>query len=249
MAIPGHDFTLRLLTDAGISSGMRVLDVGCGSGDVALIVSQLVGGHGRVIGVDHDDAALAIARQRAALSRIAAEFVQGRLADLPDSIGTFDAIVGRRVLMYQADTIGATRALARHLRPGGVMVFQEHDTTMAPASLDAFPLHRKAQGWVREMIAREGADLHIGFNLHRILTNAGLTVESVRAECLVQTPDAPYGLGHIVRACLMRIVSLGVATADEVDIENLQSRLDEERAGSDGIYVGDVMFGAWARMQ
>lgn len=63
------------------------------------------------------------------------------------------------------------------------------------------------------MIAREGADLHIGFNLHGILTKAGLNVECVRAECLVQTRDAPYGLGSIVKACLPRIVALGVATS------------------------------------
>jgi hypothetical protein len=39
----------------------------------------------------------------------------------------------------------------------------------------------------------------------------------------------------------------GVATAEEVDIETLQQRLDEERTQSTGIYIGDVMFGAWAR--
>jgi len=94
---------------------------------------------------------------------------------------------------------------------------------------------------------REEADLHIGFNLHGIFTQAGLTVESVRAECLVQTPDAPYNLGAIVRACLPRIIALGVASAEEVDIETLQARLDQERSVSSGVYVGDVMFGSWAR--
>jgi hypothetical protein len=39
----------------------------------------------------------------------------------------------------------------------------------------------------------------------------------------------------------------GVATAEEVDIETLQQRLDEERTQSTGIYIGDVMFGACAR--
>lgn len=43
------------------------------------------------------------------------------------------------------------------------MLFQEHDTTMVPACVDSFELHRKAQGWIQQMIALEGADLHIGF--------------------------------------------------------------------------------------
>lgn len=248
MTIAKKDFTTQLLIDAGISAGMRVLDVGCGLGDVAFLLGSLVGSTGEVMGIDHDAEALASARKRIAEPEQALPvFVQSGLLDLPAAMGTFDAIVGRRVLMYQADTVAAVTALAKYLRPGGVMVFQEHDTTMAPASIDAFILHRQAQGWLQEMLAREGADLHIGFNLHAILGKAGLAVEYVRAECIVQTPDKPYGLGYIVGACLPRIIALGVATEDEVGVETLQQRLDEERVRSDGIYIGDVMFGAWAR--
>lgn len=242
------DFTTRLLIDAGIGEGMRILDAGCGSGDVSFLLCDLVKRSGEIIGVDHAADAIALARQRcAAHAQPSLTFLQGDLLELPDSVGTFDAIVGRRVLMYQRNAVATIRALSKCLRHGGVMVFQEHDTTMAPASVDPFPLHERAQRWIQEMIAREGADLHIGFNLHSIFTQAGLTVESVRAECLVQTPDAPYSLGAIVRACLPRIIALGVASAEEVEIDTLQERLDQERSGYSGIYVGDVMFGSWAR--
>ncbi|WP_460928508.1 hypothetical protein [Pseudomonas sp. MC6] len=44
-----------------------------------------------------------------------------------------------------------------------------------------------------------------------------------------------------------RIIALGVASAEEVEIEALQERLDQERSAFSGIYVGDVMFGSWAR--
>jgi SAM-dependent methyltransferase len=247
MTITNADFTSRLVVDAGIRAGMKVLDVGCGSGDVAFLLARLVGASGTIVGVDHDPGALAVARQRTVADGSAAPtFVQCKLLELPESLGTFDAIVGRRVLMYQADAVEAIRVLARNLRPGGIILFQEHDTTMVPASLDAFPLHRQATRWIQAMIEREGADLHVGFNLHRNLTQAGLVVEEVRAECLLQTPDRPYGLGHIVRACLPRIVAHGVATADEIGIETLQGRLDAERVASSGIYVGDMAFGAWA---
>jgi SAM-dependent methyltransferase len=242
------DFTERLLVDAGIREGMRVLDVGCGSGDVTYLLARLVGSTGAVVGADHGANALAIARQRnAPTGHAQPEFIDSDLLGIAESLGVFDAIVGRRVLMYQADTVAAVRALARNLRAGGTLVFQEHDTTLVPASLDGFPLHQQAQGWIQRMIEREGADLHIGFNLHRIFTQAGLTVEAVRGECLIQTPGSPYALGHIVRACLPRILAHGVATAEEVEIETLQARLDDERTRSEGIYIGDMIFGAWAK--
>jgi len=242
------DFTYRLLVDAGLRQGMRILDVGCGFGDVTYLAAALAGEAGSVVGVDRDDDALVRARQRIAPHGVPRPvFTQGDIHSLPDALGSFDAIVGRRVLMYQPDTVQVVRALAERLRPGGVIVFQEHDNTMVPASLLPFPLHAQAQNWLRGMIEREGADLHIGFNLHGVLTRAGLTVESVRAESVVQTPTAAYGLGGIVRACLPRIIAHEVATAEEVGIDTLQERLDVERAGTDAIYIGDMMFGAWAR--
>jgi 2-polyprenyl-3-methyl-5-hydroxy-6-metoxy-1,4-benzoquinol methylase len=44
--------TRRFLTAAGVSAGMRVLDLGSGAGDVALLLADLVGPQGRVVGVD-----------------------------------------------------------------------------------------------------------------------------------------------------------------------------------------------------
>ncbi|WP_122762278.1 class I SAM-dependent methyltransferase, partial [Pseudomonas viridiflava] len=92
------------------------------------------------------------ARQRAAAhDHPSLSFFVVELLELQESIGTFDAIVGRRVLMYQRDAVATIRALSKCLRPGGVMIFQEHDTTLAPASLDPFPLHKRAQRWIQEM--------------------------------------------------------------------------------------------------
>jgi 2-polyprenyl-3-methyl-5-hydroxy-6-metoxy-1,4-benzoquinol methylase len=60
--------TDRLFRAAGIESGMRVLDVGCGAGDVALLAAGLVGSGGEVVGVDTDRSALEVARGRAVSS-------------------------------------------------------------------------------------------------------------------------------------------------------------------------------------
>src|ERR1700761_7341315 len=58
--------TRRLFRRAGISAGMRVLDVGCGVGEVSRLAAELVGHEGRVIAVDFDERALEMGRARAA---------------------------------------------------------------------------------------------------------------------------------------------------------------------------------------
>lgn len=248
MALARPDFTTRLLQDAQIGPGMRVLEVGCGSGEVSGLLARLVEHDGAVVAVDQAEGPLQQARART-FPHPAAQpaFIVGDLHALPASLGLFDAIVGRRVLMYQADAVRAVRAMARHLLPGGVMVFQEHDSTLTPASREPFPLHRKAQRWLQRMLVCEGADLHIGFNLQPIFSQAGLQVEDLRAEAVLQTPGQPYALGEIVRACLPRILAHGVATARQVGIETLQARLDAERQASAQVYMGDLAFGVVAR--
>src|SRR5438105_11913962 len=56
--------TRRLFIEAGVGAGMRVLDVGSGAGDVALLVAELVGPVGQVVGVDTNAHILDVARSR-----------------------------------------------------------------------------------------------------------------------------------------------------------------------------------------
>jgi ubiquinone/menaquinone biosynthesis C-methylase UbiE len=57
--------TERLLRSAGVRPGMRVLDLGCGSGDVAMLAAELVGASGSVVGIDRSPEVIAVARGRA----------------------------------------------------------------------------------------------------------------------------------------------------------------------------------------
>ena len=58
--------TNQLLRMAGIGPGMRILDVGCGLGDVTMMAARLAGASGSVIGADTDADMLAAAERRAA---------------------------------------------------------------------------------------------------------------------------------------------------------------------------------------
>ena len=58
--------TVDILKRAGLGAGVRVLDIGCGVGDVSLVAADLVGPTGAMVGIDQSGEALAVARARAA---------------------------------------------------------------------------------------------------------------------------------------------------------------------------------------
>ena len=88
-------FTRQLFREAGLRSGMRVLDAGCGSGDVTLLAGEIVGPSGVVVGVDRAAAAIVRAKERAESQRMSnLQFVEGDPTVMKLNEG-FDAVVDR----------------------------------------------------------------------------------------------------------------------------------------------------------
>lgn len=244
------EMTERLLDDAGIGAGMRVLDIGCGPGAVSLMIARRVGSTGHVFGVDQNPQILELARKTArdaGLSNLT--FIEGGFDVALAERGSLDAVVGRRVLMYQPDAAQAVAQLVDAIRPGGVIAFHEHDMIAIGDSSTSLPLHDRVRSWLREMLRLEGANLHMGFGLHSALSVAGLSVQRVRAEANVLTPTSGYPVGAIIRAVLPRLLKLGIATETEADVETLDDRLMAERRERHATCLWEMVFCAWARKQ
>src|SRR5262249_29403269 len=140
--------TRRVFAAAGIGAGMRVLDVGSGAGDVALLAAELVGLQGRVIGVDTNPAILETARARAqSAGWTNVEFRAGDIRNMNFDGQQFDAIVGRWVLMYIVEPAALLRHLATYLKPGGIMAFHENDFSYPPTTFPPSDLSQQVQGW------------------------------------------------------------------------------------------------------
>src|SRR6266516_2892787 len=105
--------TERLFREAGIGSGQRVLDIGSGVGDVAMLVAKLVGPSGQVVGVERDARSIARARARVAEAGLhSVSFTPSDVSHIPSS-KPFDAVVGRFILMFLPDPVAILRSLSQ----------------------------------------------------------------------------------------------------------------------------------------
>jgi SAM-dependent methyltransferase len=241
--------TRRLFVEAGIGPGMRVLDVGSGAGDVALLARELVGPDGIVVGTDRASAALVVARERAR-STNNVTFLDGdpSAMSFPEP---FDAVVGRYVLMHQSDPVSLVRKLRAHLRPGGIVAFHEPYR----AGIRSFPpLPAYDRGWelVDETFRRSGADPLMGIKLHATFVAAGLPAPSMRMESVIAGGATSSDVVHfemdVVGTLVPEMERLGVATADEAAAETLADRVLAEARSSEAVLVGRSEVGAWCRV-
>jgi ubiquinone/menaquinone biosynthesis C-methylase UbiE len=107
--------------------GDNVLDAGCGTGDDARAMAALVGPHGLVTGLDHDDEILEEARRRSKVSDLPLAFVRGDVQQLAYADATFSRCRSERMFQHVADQHAAMRELARVLCPGGLAVVYDTD--------------------------------------------------------------------------------------------------------------------------
>jgi SAM-dependent methyltransferase len=239
----GQALTARWLGQAGLRPGQRVLDVGAGPGNLARLAFQHLDPGGSLVGLDRHEAFLAQARAQHADRD--ARFLSADLdGELPSDLGSFDVIIGRRVLMYLRDPVATLRRLRPLLRPGGVIFFQELVIADAPPALG---LHNRAIGWLRTMLAAEGASSELGASLSGLFLAAGLPAPVVRAEADVAAPGQPDSIADRIRFVLPRLEEVGIP-AREIDVDTLAVRLRAERDRTGQAWLGDLAVAAWVQV-
>jgi SAM-dependent methyltransferase len=241
-------YTRQLFIEAGLAAGMRVLDVGSGTGDVSFLAAELVGPNGFVLGVDRSVAAVERAKARAIRRNV--ENVGFEVGD-PAAMHfdkPFDAIVGRFVLMYQEDPARSLRKMTRYLREDGLVAFQELDST-ACRSWPAAQSFDTAARWLAEALRGSGARPDLGLEMHSVFLDAGLPEPTMRMDAIVSGEEnSPVFalLGEAVRTLVPTLEKLNIASAAQVQIETLTDRMRKEVVAKRGVAMSYGLVGAWA---
>jgi ubiquinone/menaquinone biosynthesis C-methylase UbiE len=244
-----NPFTEQLLRRAGISSGMHVLDLGCGIGDVSLMAARLVGRHGTVTAIDIDQAALAIAADRAREQALAnLKFVQGSI-DQYEPGRAFDAVIGRHILIHLRDPRAILGKAYECLSAAGVAVFQEYDFSTVHLAYPTCPLRDRLMAVFRDFF---GAMVHgnIGTQLLHLLLEAGFRAPDCRAEYPMDGGrDSPFyeWIVESFRNIAQRAAAVGIVKESEFDVDALEQQLRQEAASRNASIPAPTMVGCFAR--
>ncbi|MEQ1899465.1 MAG: class I SAM-dependent methyltransferase [Devosia sp.] len=242
------DATRDGLLKAGIGPGMKVLDLGCGAGDVSLIAAGIVGPAGAVTGIDISEGAIGLSRARAAQRGLDVTFQQSPI-DTYHAFADFDAVIGRFILVHFPDPVAVVRAVASKMKRGAPLVSMEMDMSTGAASA-SFPLYDTHLGNIRRMYQTMGLSPDMGMKLHSTYRAAGLAPR-LAGFTRVGNGEEEAGFDFLtesVRSLMPAMEKLGIATPAEIDIDTLSARLAAEAKASDPAIFYPRFVVAWARV-
>jgi SAM-dependent methyltransferase len=223
---------------------MRVADVGCGVGLVTVLLAELVGPEGHVVGIDASAAQLAQAREHLPPGATNVRFIEASATDTGLPPGSFDLVYCRFLLIHLPEPERALREMGALLKPNGILVCEDGDLTSAgsepPSALDAF-----ADLWCRLGPARN-VDYTRGRRLFQMVQAAGFPA-----------PEITFNQPVVARGETKRFLELSVAEAGSAFVqaglitpEALESTLAEmRRLSADGTVLALMprMVQVWAR--
>jgi ubiquinone/menaquinone biosynthesis C-methylase UbiE len=239
--------TERFFREAGIGRGQRVLDLGSGVGDVAMLVARLVGPTGEVVAIERDPKAITKARARATEAGFHnVSFNESNVDEILNG-KPFDAAVGRFILMYLPDPVATLRSISQAVRPGGVFVFQEPCWVPVLAHLASLPLWFATASLIDKAM-RASANHDMGTELYQTFVKAGLPEPVMRMELPVG--KEPYlAQWYYDTLCSVRpqMERLHLPIESLGSLDTLVHRLQAEVAESKTVACWFASVGAWCR--
>jgi ubiquinone/menaquinone biosynthesis C-methylase UbiE len=237
--------TAALFRRAGLSPGMRCVDLGCGGGEITLQIARLVAPGGSVTGVDMDEVKLELGRRAAAERGLGnVEFRPMNVHDW-DEPGAYDVAYCRFLLQHLSQPVDLLRRMWAAVRPGGCIIAEDAD-------FDGFCCHPPNEGFdfflrtYGRVLRRSGGDHTLGRKLYACFLDAGIPGPQVALVQPVWVAGEEKTLAwSTLEASAGAIVSEGVASHDEVNAA--LTSLWQFTADPRTLISGPRVFQLWSR--
>jgi SAM-dependent methyltransferase len=244
-------FTERLLRNAEIGPGMRVLDLGCGAGDVSILAAEMVGPSGSVVGIDRNPPVIALATERARTAGLRQVTFRNVSVDAFSDHDPFDFVVGRYVLIHQPDPVDFLRTAARLVRPGGIFALHEVDLT---GGFNSRPCVVRWDAAGNLILAAFQEALPHYDSANRLIEHfyaAGLPVPILFREMVVgggMSSPLYAWLADTMRSVWPQLAKMGIATEEAIPAETLASRIKSAVVESRSQLEWPAQVCAWTRI-
>jgi ubiquinone/menaquinone biosynthesis C-methylase UbiE len=211
-----HATTTALLERVGLSNGMRCLDLGCGGGDLTLVMARWVGPRGAAVGIDMDEVKLDVARESAAeegLTNVTFRAMNVYDWTEPDQ---YDVVYCRNVLQHLSRPVDVLREMWAGVRPGGVLVVEDADFEASfcwpPNEGHAFWRDR-----YQRALAASGGDPWSGRKLLEHFVAAGAPIPELAVVQRVENEGEGKTMPYLtIEATAESMIAAGIATYEEV---------------------------------
>jgi len=210
--------TRDLLAATGLALGMRVAEIGCGTGQTALWTAAQVSPHGSVVAVDASGEQLRVAATSAGKNGIRnVSFHQASAYDLGLPEQSFDLVYARFLLCHLDDPAKAVNRMRSILKPGGVLVCEDHDDGGIFTEPPSRAYKRLVE--ISDAVNRaRGLDSYMGLKLPALFRAAGFSHPNVRINQLTCLHGEEKKFWEItLREATPAIVAAGAATPGELE--------------------------------
>lgn len=242
--------TERLLRQIGIREGLRVLDLGCGAGDVAMLAAEMVGPTGVVFGIDQSTEAIAKAEARARDGGHHQISFYASSVEEFSCLEPFDVVIGRYVLIHQPSPSDFLRAARRFVRPGGAIAFHEISCHHELYSLPRAPLFQRMA-----KLLKTGCSAFPSYDAAGRLLEHFKMADLPHPELFAEMPvgggvDSPLyaWMAETIGSLTPLLVKQGVTSEEEISIDTLEERLRSQVVKTRSQLVGPPQVCAWARL-
>ncbi|MDB4960779.1 MAG: methyltransferase protein [Myxococcales bacterium] len=217
-----HEATESLLGALDVGAPQTCLDIGCGTGDVMLLMAQLFGDAPRIVGLDLDTRPARARFTEAAGATIDParfELVERDLfGPTPLPGAPFDLVFSRYMLHHLSDPAAALARMWELTREGGTLAILDLDSR-ATTTYPVWEPYEQIERWVRDLYRKTGIDNHIGHKLPHLFDRAGIgRPDGTRVVGLVRTiPELAEFLPLLLDMIRGKLVEHAIATQPEID--------------------------------
>lgn len=226
------------LKKMGVAPGMTVADIGCGTGEVSFLISQLVGSKGSVKGLDANPTAIEFCKKEAGRRGTRnVEFLVGDAHKMGFPSRSFDLVYSRFLLQHLKSPEACLEEMFRIAKPGSTVMVEDCDLgkwVVEPANKYVDQLWR----WYGEIVSEKGSDPAIGRKLYGMFIDSGL-----KPQVEVYSLPISWNSRHVWDSILAVLEKIDDPSRREV-IEGIRNFKERK----DALFVFPIVFRVWAKV-